>query len=211
MLLIIYAALAIIVLFIGLMVFAAFDVTIDVKVERGRVKKHIMIKWMGLSYKPGNKPGKSEKAAKKETKKTKPKKENPGKKKGDTGISTGIRLLSTIQKPVIRFIEDILRTVSIKKISCDMTYGFSDPADTGIVTGFLHAVKGFFAGRCNVFDFHINPQFQDEMLDIHVLTIIRFRIILLIFALLRFMGNRKVLGASWMYFRERRMSKTKTF
>ncbi|MDF1532944.1 MAG: DUF2953 domain-containing protein [Methanosarcinaceae archaeon] len=193
------------------MVFAAFDVTIYLKVEGGRVDQYFTIKWMGLSHKFKNKNKKSAKKEKKETKKekteTKPKKE---KKKSSIGISVWFRVIKTVQRPVIRFIEDIFRTVKFRKISCNLTYGFSDPGDTGMLSGFLYALKGLFSKRCSIFDFSIYPQFQDEVFDLHVLTNIHFRISSLLFAVLRFVTNTKVLGAAWFIFKEWRKTKPST-
>ncbi len=207
MLLVIYVALAIIVLLLGLVVFAAFDVTVYVKAEGGRVSRHITIKWMGVSYKFKNGGGK---AAKKEKKEAKPGKEKTEMKTSSIGISGWFRVFRTVQKPVIRFIEDVFGAVKFRKISCDLTYGFSDPADTGMLSGLLYALKGLFARRCNVFDLSIYPQFQDEVFDLHVLTNIRFRISSLLFAVFRFVTNRKVLGAAWFIFKERRKAKPNT-
>ena len=209
MLLIIYAALAIIVLFFGLVVvFAAFDVTVYVKVEGSRVDYYVKIKWMGLSYKFKNE---NKKSVKKEKKEAKTKKEKSEKKTSNIAISSWFRLFRTVQRPVIRFIEDVFRTIKFRKISCDLPYGFSDPADTGMLAGFLYALKGLFAKRCSVFDFSIDPQFQDEVLDLHILTNIRFRISSLLFAILRLVTNRKVLGAAWFIFKERRKANTGIF
>ncbi|MDO9517451.1 MAG: DUF2953 domain-containing protein [Methanosarcinaceae archaeon] len=175
------------------------------KVEEGRVDQYITIKWMGLSYKFKNgneksaKKEKSDTKPKKETKDTKPKK---NKKKSSIGISIWFRVLRTVQRPTFRFIEDVFRTVKFQKISCKLTYGFSDPADTGMVSGFLYALKGLFSKRCTIFDFSIYPQFQDEVFDLHFLTNIRFRISSLLFAVLRFVTNTKVLGAAWFIFKE---------
>ena len=207
MLLIIYVALAIIVLLFGLVVFAAFDVTIDVKTKRGRVDQYITIKWMGLSHKF---KVENKKSVKKEKKEAKPKKKKPKKKKSSIGISSWLRVLKNVQRPVIRFIQDVFRTVKFRKISCDLTYGFPDPADTGMLSGFLYALKGLFAKRCSIFDFSIYPQFQDEVFDLHFLTNIRFRISSLLFAIIRFVTNRKVLGATWFILKEWRKSKPST-
>ena len=211
MLLIIYAALAILVLFFALVVFVAFDVTVYVKVEGSRVDHYVKIKWMGLSYKfKTENKNENKKSARKEKKEAKTKKERSGKKASNIAISSWFRLFRTLQKPVIRFIEDVFRTIKFRKISCDLTYGFSDPADTGMLTGLLHALKGLFAKRCSIFDFSIDPQFQDEVFDLHVLTNIRFRISSLLFAILRLVTNRKVLGAAWFIFKERRKAKSNT-
>ena len=210
MLLIIYVALAIIVLLFVLVVFAAFDVTIYVKAKGVRVDQYIKIKWMGLSYKFKIE---NEKSAKNEAKakESKPKKTKKSKKKTRSiGISVWLRVLKNIKRPIIRFIGDVLGVVKFRKISCDLTYGLSDPADTGMLSGFFYALKGLFAKRCSIFDFSINPQFQDEIFDIDFLTSIRFRISYLLFAILRLVTNRKVLGAAWMIFREWRKAKSTT-
>lgn len=213
MLLFIYAALAIIVLLFGLVVFAAFDVTIDIKAKRGRVDQYIKIKWMGLSYKFKVENKKSAKKEKKEIKlkKSKPKKIKKSKRKtSNIGISVWLRVLKNVQRPVIRFIKDVLGVVKFRKISCDLTYGFSDPADTGMLSGFFYALKGLFAKKCSIFNFSISPQFQDEVFDLHFLTNIRFRISSLLFAILRLVTNRKVLGAAWFIFKEWRKAKPNT-
>ena len=212
MLLIIYVALAIIVLLIGLVVFAAFDVTIDVKAKGVRVDQYITIKWMGLSHKFKVESNKSAKKDKKKANKTKKKKNKTKtkKKKSSIGISVWLRVLKNVQRPVIRFIEDVFRTVKFRKISCNLTYGFPDPADTGMLSGLFYALKGLFAKRCSVFDFSINPQFQDEVFDLHLLTNIRFRISSLLYAILRFVTNRKVLGAAWFILKEWRKAKSLT-
>jgi hypothetical protein len=210
MLLIIYVALAIIVLLFGLVVFAAFDVTIYLKAEGGRVDQYITIKWMGLSHKFKVGSGKAAKKEKKEKKEEKPKKDKTKKKTSSIGISVWLRVLKTVKRPIIRFIEDVFGAVKFRKISCNLKYGFPDPADTGMLSGFLYALKGLFIKRCSVFNFSIYPQFQDEVFDLHVLTNIRFRISSLLFAVLRFVTNWKVLGAAWFIFKERRKAKPNT-
>ena len=209
MLLIIYVALAIIVLLFGLVVFAAFDVTIDIKAKRGRVDQYITIKWMRLSHKFKIE---NEKSAKKEEKRAKPKKKKKKSKKKarSIGISVWLRVFRAVQRPIVTFVEDIIRTVKFRKISCNLTYGFPDPADTGMLSGFLYALKGLFVKRCSIFNFSINPQFQDEIFDLHFLTNIRFRISSLLFAVFRFVTNRKVLGAAWVILKEWRKAKPST-
>lgn len=217
MLPIIYVALAIIILLIGLVVFVAFDVTIDVKAKGVRFDQYITIKWMGLSHKFKIK---SEKSAKKEknkankvkVNKTKAKKDKTKtkKKKSSISISVWLKVLKNVQRPIIRFIEDIFKTVKFRKISCNLTFGFPDPADTGMLSGLLYPLKGLFVKRCSIFDFSINPHFQDEVFDLHLLTNIRFRISSLLYAILRFVTNRKVLGAAWFIFKDWWKAKSNT-
>jgi len=208
MLLIIYTAAVCIVLLIGLILFAAFDVIVDVKKNKHAVDRKVTIRWMGLSHTIKRIRGTTKERIDKNESGTKEKK--PEKKAGIGNISSVLGIALAIVQPVLRLLSDIFRVIKIHKISGDITFGFPDPADTGIACGFLHAVHAVMNQKCNICNYSINPQFIDTIFDFHVIAKIRFRICSLVPAILRFISNRNVLGVAWTIVRKRYVPKLST-
>ncbi len=99
--------------------------------------------------------------------KKKHKKEHDNKKKKSLkGITT--KLKGVITKKVINIIynyfKDILHIVAPKVIKINGTYGFSNPAITGCLCGFISIVNEVVSSS----DINLEPDFNEEVLDIEV-------------------------------------------
>jgi hypothetical protein len=46
-------------------------------------------------------------------------------------ISRAFELVRTLHRPAITLVRRVVRSISIRKLSCNATFGLSDPADTG--------------------------------------------------------------------------------
>ena len=84
-----------------------------------------------------------------------------------------------------------------------MAFGLDDPADTGILCGFIHSIAGLVYNRCRHCSFSINPVFMNPIMDFRGSIEIRVRIYSLIFPMLRFMLNRKTLSFTYLIIKEK--------
>lgn len=180
-----------------LILFVPFHVILDLKKDEKEISSHATVKWMMLSYKPV-KP--------RENKTKKKKKEKTKKEPSISNISDMIKTFKGIRKPVMKMITDVFHIIQIKRLYCDITYGFADPAETGIVYGFLCSAMGFMNEKCNTncnYKCTINPIFTDNVLNYHITANIGLKLYLLMLAMIKFVANRKVLKTIWHILRER--------
>ena len=76
-------------------------------------------------------------------------------------ISRAFELVRTLHRPVITLVRRVVRSIRIRELSCNATFGFSNPADTGMLAGFLYAASAPIA--CSpVVSVRIDPVFQDQ-------------------------------------------------
>lgn len=144
-----------------------------------------------------------------------------GKKKPETekapeaGMTTreklhwGLEAYRSLRKPLYRLFSDLLKGIKIKRLESCMTFGLSDPADTGVLCGFIHSVTGLAYSRCRRCSFSINPVFMNPILDFRGKMEIRVRIYSLVFPMLKFMFNRKTLSFTYSIIKEKVWGKWK--
>ena len=189
-----YIFLIFVVILFLLILFVPFHVIVDLKKDEEEISSDATVKWLVLSYKP-----------------VKPRENKTKKKKKEKEPSIGnipdmIKTFKNISKPVIRMITDVFHIIQIKRLYCDITYGFPDPAETGIAYGFLCSAMGIMNEKCNNncnYKCTINPVFTDNILNYHITANIGFRLYLLIVAVIRFVANRKVLKTIWYILRKK--------
>jgi hypothetical protein len=107
-----------------------------------------------------------------------------------------------LRKTLFRLVSDVLKGIKIKRLESRMTFGLSDPADTGMLCGSIHAVTGLISGRCRHCSFYINPVFIDPMVDLRGKAEIRIRIYSLVLPSLKFMANGKTLSFTYLFVKE---------
>jgi hypothetical protein len=144
-----------------------------------------------------------------------------GKKKSETeeapeaGMTTreklhwGLEAFKSLRKPLIRLFSDLLNGIKIKRLESYLTFGLSDPADTGMLCGCIHAIAGLAYSRCKHCSFSINPVFLNQMVDFRGDMEIRVRIYSLIFPMLKFMFNWKTLSFTYSIIKEKLWGKRK--
>ncbi len=73
-----------------------------------------------------------------------------------------IRDISNLAGPLYRLFKDLVRALRLKYFDIDITFGLEDPAHTGILTGFLHSIRGSLqAGH----DVSFTPDFTRPVLE----------------------------------------------
>lgn len=115
----------------------------------------------------------------------------------------------SLRRPLFRLFSDLLNGIKIKRLESYVMFGLSDPADTGMLCGFIHAVTGLAYNRCKNCSFSINPVFMNPMVDFKGDMEIRVRIYSLIYPMLKFMFNRKTLSFTYSIIKEKLWGKQK--
>lgn len=114
-----------------------------------------------------------------------------------------LKLLRILIVPVMRLLEGILKAIDIHKLKMSLKFGFDDPADTGMVLGYLYALRGYLEYQYESVRLYAEPNFVEMMLDFNVIGDIKFRIVNLILPVLKFIFNRNVLRVSWAIIRKK--------
>jgi hypothetical protein len=133
----------------------------------------------------------------------KDKKIEPEKIEPEKGITTreklywGLEAFKSLRKPLFRLFSDTLHGIKIKRLESYLTFGLSDPADTGMLCGAIHSIAGLIYSRCKHCSFFINPVFMNPMLDFQGNAEIRVRIYSLIFPVIKFIFNRQTLSFTY--------------
>lgn len=205
---VIYIALSLVVVLIALVLFAAFDLILDIRLDENGFSRKFNVRWMGISRtiklegeeKMPEKeiPGKKEKKDKKKGKKEKKEKK---KKWGREDVSWYLGIVRDVERPLIKLVSGLIHSVRIHNFSFDLEFGLPDPADTGMACGFLHPLLSSIKHRCRVCRYWIEPRFDDVALEFHLLATIRLRPYSLIPPVMGFVLNGKVLRSGWKLFR----------
>ncbi|HWR24824.1 MAG TPA: DUF2953 domain-containing protein [Methanosarcina sp.] len=117
-------------------------------------------------------------------------------------LQWGIKAFQSLRKPLFRLFSDLLNGIKIKRLESCITFGLSDPADTGMLCGFIHSIIGLIYSRCKHCSFSVNPVFMDPVLHLQGNAEIRVRIYSLIFPVIKFMFNRKTLSFTYSFVKE---------
>jgi len=123
----------------------------------------------------------------------KPKVSKEPKKSKKTRKISPITSLNVI-KPLLRFFRGLFATISFRHISIDTTYGMEDPGLTGMLTGYLHAVKGSTQLGQN---FQFTPDFTRSILDWDLSASASITPLRIFSPIARFITNRQVLRSGW--------------
>ncbi len=123
--------------------------------------KKIVLSWLFISRTidtdavPERKPREYVKKQKEVEKRKKEKTEK------EMDASRAFELVRTLHRPAITLVRRMVRSIRIRKLSCNATFGFSDPADTGMLAGFLYAASAPIAHSSAVL-IRLDPVFQDQ-------------------------------------------------
>ncbi len=89
-----------------------------------------------------------------------------------------------------RVFMDLIRSISMERISCRLTFGLDDPADTAAMSGYLWSiasVTGLY--RANIY---IEPYFEGERLDGSLLADMKARLLWIALVLVKALGEKKI-------------------
>ena len=95
-----------------------------------------------------------------------------------------------LAEPLLRLFRDVIRAFRLKYFDMDITFGLGDPAITGILTGFMHAVRGFSRIGQNI---RFAPDFTGEVLDWNLRAKASVTPFIIVVSFVKFASDRKVL------------------
>jgi hypothetical protein len=115
----------------------------------------------------------------------------------------GLEAYKALRKPLFRLFSDMLNAIKIKNLKADLTFGLPDPADTGMLCGFIHSILGVVYSRCHRCSFSVCPVFMESLLDFKGSAEIRVKIYSLIFPFIKFILNGKTLSFTYSIVKEK--------
>ena len=84
---------------------------------------------------------------------------------GATGDETDVRrlfeLFRTLHRPVTALARKVVRRIEFKELSCRATFGLDDPAETGMLSGFLYAAFAPLT-RIPAVSIRLHPVFHEQ-------------------------------------------------
>jgi hypothetical protein len=117
-------------------------------------------------------------------------------------IFWGLKAFRCLRKPLLRLFSDILNGIKIRRLNSRITFGLADPADTGMLCGFIYALTGYIYSRCTHCGFSINPVFTNSMIDFRGDAEIRLKIYSMIFPYIKFIFNRNTISFTYAVIKE---------
>ena len=132
--------------------------------------------------------------------------EEPETKEGMTArekLHWGLEAYKALRKPLFRLFSDMFNAIKIKNLKADLTFGLSDPAETGMLCGVIHSLLGTVYSRCRSCSFSVCPVFMESRLDFRGSAEIRIKIYSLIFPFLKFIFNGKTISFTYSIVKEK--------
>lgn len=108
----------------------------------------------------------------------------------DSALPISLGTLLDAFPAMIRVCRDLLKSLSFRKLSCNLCFGLDDPVDTAVMSGYLWAIVsalGLF--RANVL---ISPSFGGTMLEGDFVAEIRARMLWAVIALVSSLREKTV-------------------
>ncbi|MDM7913117.1 MAG: DUF2953 domain-containing protein [Methanotrichaceae archaeon] len=85
---------------------------------------------------------------------------------------------------------DLIRSISIERISCRLSFGLDNPADTAAMSGYLWAIASVIGlYRANIY---IEPYFEGERLDGSLLADMKARLLWIALVLVKALKEEKI-------------------
>lgn len=214
---------ALVILLLALLVlFCAVDLMVHLSKKGQDISGKIVIKWLFISYSrvfypTESKGSKIEQDAgkKEEVEKSAPASirdadgtpdKNIGKKKKGLKAKDVFGIFNNIKSPLFRLFRGTMRNLMLRCGKCDLRFGLPDPADTGMLCGFLYGAFGSLHQYWHDFSYFLEPSFDEKALDLQLMADVRLRIYKLIPVFLRFAFDRRVLKTGWLLVRTYRES-----
>ncbi len=217
---------ALIILLMALLVFfCAIDLIVDLKKKDQDISGKIVIKWLFLSYSKvlyptepkSSAPEKDQDADKKrEMEKSGPatvkdvdiapegkitNEAKSTKKKKELKAKDIIKIFNAIKTPLFRLFRGTMLNIRLYCGRCDISFGLPNPADTGMLCGFLFGAFGSLHHYWQDFSYFLEPRFDEKVLDMQLMADVRLRIYRFIPVFLRFALDRGVLRTGWLLVR----------
>lgn len=127
----------------------------------------------------------------------KPQVQEPERERKKSGKMSPVRDFLNMTGPLLRLFKDFIYAFRIKYLDIEVTFGLNDPAYTGIVTGFLHAIGLSRTGH----NIRWRADFTGQAFDWDVKGKTALIPVRLIPPVARFITNRQVLRYGWRIMR----------
>lgn len=144
----------------------------------------------------GQKEGMEGKGKKGEMKKEK-KKEKTG---DEMNIDHLFDLIRTLHRPVVALVRKVVRGVVIKELSCRAAFGLDDPAETGMLAGFLYAASAPLT-RIPAVSIRLDPVFWERTLVYRAVGSVRLTVGRMVVPVVVFLCDRSVRAVIARYIR----------
>lgn len=173
--------------------------------------QNIEVQWLFLSRaingaaaaeqedRKGQKEKKKEKEEK--AKKAEKKKEKKKEKTGDEmNIDHLFELIRTLHRPVVALVRNVVRRITIKELSCRAAFGLDDPAETGMLAGFLYAASAPLT-RLPAVRIRLDPVFWERALAYRAVGSIKITVGRMVVPIVVFLCDRSVRAMIVRYIR----------
>lgn len=218
-------AVLVILLLILLVLFCAIDLVVDLKKKDQNISGKIRIKWLFLSYSKVFYPTEPNTSISKKSQDTSEKEKveksasitvkgagevpeekvinesKSSEKKKELKAKDIFRIFNNIKKPLLRLFKGTISNIRLHYGKCDLCFGLPDPADTGILCGFLYGIFGFLHQYWKDFSYFLEPRFHEKAFNIQLMADVRIRIYRFIPVFFRFALNWGVLRTGWLLVR----------
>lgn len=104
-----------------------------------------------------------------------------------------------ISGPMLRLIKELIYAFRLKYLDIDITFGLKDPAHTGIITGFLHSIFGYWRAGNNI---RWTVDFTKPILEWDMKAKVAITPISILPPIVRFITNRQVFRAGMRFIRD---------
>ncbi len=85
---------------------------------------------------------------------------------------------------------DLIKSINIERISCQVSFGLNDPADTAVISGYLWSLASVIGQyKANIY---IEPYFEGERLDGSLLADMKARLLWIALVLVKALKEEKI-------------------
>lgn len=102
-------------------------------------------------------------------------------------------LFRTLHRPVATLARRVVQRIDFKELSCRVTFGLNDPADTGMLSGFLYAAFAPLT-RSPAISIRLHPVFHEPAFAYRVRGSLKVTVGRMVIPAIRFLCDRAVRG-----------------
>ncbi|MCX9082248.1 MAG: DUF2953 domain-containing protein [Candidatus Methanoperedens sp.] len=104
-----------------------------------------------------------------------------------------------LSRPMLRLFKDLIHAFRLKYLNMDLTFGFNDPAHTGILAGFLQSIFGSFQAAQSI---RWRVDFTRSVLEWDMKAEAAIMPIHIFLHMIRFLTSRQVLKSGYQFIRD---------
>ena len=122
-------------------------------------------------------------------------KEDPREEKADEKMNVGrlFELFRTLYRPVTALTRKVVQRIDFRELSCRVTFGLNDPAETGILSGFLYAAFAPLT-RSPAVSVRLHPLFHEQAFAYRVRGSLKVTVGRMIIPVITFLCDRAIRG-----------------